>query len=334
MPRVVDSKRYVQQTLFDLGRNMTRIDEFADSLIRSSTRAPATLAAYDSDFRIFERWCADAPADVNPLPATEETLRRYVADRIDAGAKLSTVDRAIAAITFRHRAAGLEPPDRKRARALLNAAQRQKKEQPERKAALTAVNLAKICKLLLRSSGPIAVRDRSILTLAVTSALRRSNLSGIKIEDISFIKGKGMSVFIPSSKTDQMGEGKWLDIWSGTTDRAVCPVDALRAWIKVRGDQPGALFNEISKSGKISAGPLSGTSINKVVKKAVQSIGIDPARYGAHSTRAAYVTIAHNNGASTLEIMEQTGHSSLQMVKRYLRNEGRFTRRNPLARAI
>lgn len=330
MARVVDSSRYIQQTLFDTGPNMTEIDEYTDALMRA-TRAKATHAAYDSDFRIFQAFCANAGRTA--LPATDETLRRYVGYRLKEGAKINTVDRAIAAITFHHRAANLPVPDRRPARSVLAAEKRRRKEKPVRKAALTADHIAKICKRLVRSKDPSDIRDRAILTLGVTSAFRRSNITSLNVDDVKFLP-EGVGVYIASSKTDQVGEGKWFSIWNATTGRAVCPAHALQAWLKLRGDKPGPLFTRISRAGRILQSRLNSNWVNRIVKEEAQRLGLDPARYGAHSLRASYVTIAHNNRASTMEIMEQTGHTSHEMVHRYLRNEVLFSGRNPLARAI
>jgi integrase len=44
-----------------------------------------------------------------------------------------------------------------------------------------------------------------------------------------------------------------------------------------------------------------------------------PELYGGHSLRAGFVTEASVNGATDLQIMKQTGHTSAEMVHRYAR---------------
>jgi integrase len=45
----------------------------------------------------------------------------------------------------------------------------------------------------------------------------------------------------------------------------------------------------------------------------------DASRFGAHSLRSGLATQAARNGASERAIMRQTGHKSVSMVRRYIR---------------
>jgi site-specific recombinase XerD len=48
-------------------------------------------------------------------------------------------------------------------------------------------------------------------------------------------------------------------------------------------------------------------------------LGLDPARYSAHSLRAGFVTYAHLRGASDRAIAHQTRHRSLAALDGYVR---------------
>jgi hypothetical protein len=48
-----------------------------------ASKAPATQAAYGSDFRIFEIWCA--ARGISALPASAESLCAFLADEAAAG---------------------------------------------------------------------------------------------------------------------------------------------------------------------------------------------------------------------------------------------------------
>jgi len=63
------------------------------------------------------------------------------------------------------------------------------------------------------------------------------------------------------------------------------------------------------------------------LKKLVERAGLDPAKYAGHSLRAGHATSAAIAGASERSIMNQTGHKSVQMVRRYIR-EGTLFREN------
>jgi integrase len=57
-----------------------------------------------------------------------------------------------------------------------------------------------------------------------------------------------------------------------------------------------------------------------VVKRAAEAAGLDPTRYAGHSLRAGLATSAAAAGAHERDIMRQTGHRSVQMLRRYIRD--------------
>ena len=54
------------------------------------------------------------------------------------------------------------------------------------------------------------------------------------------------------------------------------------------------------------------------------AVGLDPSRYAGHSLRAGLATSAAAGGASERDIMQQTGHRSSDMVRRYIREANLF----------
>jgi len=63
---------------------------------------------------------------------------------------------------------------------------------------------------------------------------------------------------------------------------------------------------------------LAGIDVAQVVKKPALRAGFDLANYAGHSLRAGHATSAAIAGASERSIMKQTGHRSVQMVRRYI----------------
>src|SRR5262249_3310670 len=86
---------------------LTATLELAADFAKAS-KAKATQAAYESDFRIFESWCRRS--GLNALPATPATLCAFLADEASAGRCASTLGRRLAAIRYFHRSAGHETP--------------------------------------------------------------------------------------------------------------------------------------------------------------------------------------------------------------------------------
>jgi integrase len=60
------------------------------------------------------------------------------------------------------------------------------------------------------------------------------------------------------------------------------------------------------------------------VKQAAERVGIPADVLAGHSLRSGLATTAARNGASEASIMRQTGHRSVQMVRRYIRSGSVF----------
>ena len=101
----------------------------------------------------------------------------------------------------------------------------------------------------------------------------------------------------------------------------------LQAWIELAGIAAGPLFRSINRHGQVRAGRLSGIDVARVVKKLAMRAGLDAAKYAGHSLRAGHATSAAIAGASERSIMSQTGHRSVQMVRRYI-PDGNLFREN------
>ena len=76
---------------------------------------------------------------------------------------------------------------------------------------------------------------------------------------------------------------------------------------------------------------LSNHSVALIVKRAAVAVGLDPAPFAGHSRRAGLATAAARAGVAERDIMRQTGHRSVEMVRRYIR-EGSLFRDNPAGR--
>jgi integrase len=83
----------------------------------------------------------------------------------------------------------------------------------------------------------------------------------------------------------------------------------------------------MNRHGQVLPKRLSGEGVALVVKRWVEPLGYDPATFAAHSLRAGLATSAAAAGKSERAIMQQTGHRSVAMVRRYIR-EGNLFREN------
>jgi len=177
--------------------------------------------------------------------------------------------------------------------------------------------------------GLIGARDRALILLGFAGALRRSELVGPDVEDCAFGKD-GLTVTLRRSKTDQEGQGRKIGIPYGSNPET-CPVRTTQAWIEEAAITTGPLFRSLNRHGQSQPGRLGGIDVARVVKKLALRAGLDAAKYAGHSLRAGHATGAAMAGASERSIMNQTGHRSLQMVRRYIR-DGSLFRENSAAK--
>ena len=283
-----------------------------------------TRRAYASDWDDFARWCQ--PYGFVPLPARPETVALYLTALADA-LRPSTLGRRLATISQVHQAAGHDTPTSAAAVRLVWAGIRRAKgtDQHGKAPAITAEMRRMVDTLGDRLIG---VRDRALLLLGFAGAFRRSELVGLDIKDVQ-AGHDGLTVHIRKSKTDQEGQGRKVGIPYGSHPHT-CPVRAMAAWREKSGltegssAAEGALFRAVNRHGKMQPGRLSDRAVALIVKRAAEAAGLDPARYAGHSLRAGLATSAAQAGVSERSIMAQTGHKSVMVARRYIRDGSLF----------
>jgi integrase len=209
---------------------------------------------------------------------------------------------------------GLESPCGPEVYALLRGAQHLRHEWPRQKSPLGAEQLHRVCEQLAGSGRPIDLRDRAILLLGFTTALRRSSLVELELADVTFSE-RGLTVHVQHEKQDQAGVGRLIGVPGG--NGGLCAVKAVADWIGARGAWPGPLF--VGFRGRQMRGRLSGWGVALIVKRCVELIGLDPQLYAGHSLRSGFITEALSRGLGDLVIAAHTGHRSLVTLRRYFR---------------
>ena len=286
-------------------------------------KAKATRRAYSSDWRHFAQWCDRN--GLSSLPATPSTVALYLTSLAKPGEgekprKAATITRRLTSINAAHKETGLDSPATMNHRLVadtLHGIRRNIGVAQTRKKPLTRDRIVKLIGSLV---GPIAAaRDKALLLIGFAGSLRRSELAALKVDEVTWHR-KGITLFIPRSKTDQEGEGREVEIPLGSQD-LTCPVMALENWLKISGVKTGQVFRRVGQYGNVGKG-LDKDSIGRIVKRAVRRAKLaNPESYGGHSLRAGFVTEASANGATDRQIMKQTGHKSIAMVHRYARED-------------
>jgi integrase len=173
------------------------------------------------------------------------------------------------------------------------------------------------------------LRDRALLLVGFAGAFRRSELVALNVEDVAFTR-EGLIILLRRSKSDQEGEGHKKGLPYGSNP-ATCPVRALQAWLEAADTNEGPIFRGIHRHGNVKAARLSTRAVALIVKRCAEAAGLDPEAFGGQSLRAGLATSAAAAGVSERVIMQQTGHRSVRMVRRYIR-EGSLFRENAAAK--
>jgi integrase len=279
-----------------------------------------TQRSYVSDWKHFVSWCKTRR--LSPLPCNPDRLAEYARFCVEKlHLKVSTVSRRLAAINQAHLRNGHASPAAEWVVKKTMHRIRREHGRPARgkDPVLTKDLRAMIAALPQDLSG---ARDKAILLLGFAGGMRRSEIVALDVGDLQ-LGEEGFVVQIQRSKTDQSGTGRKIGIPYGQ-DPLTCPVKAVLAWVEAAMLTSGPLFRGVNRWNRPLPTRLSDKVIWRVVKKWAATIGKNPASFGAHSLRAGLITQATIGGATEQSIQEQTGHKSVAVLRRYVREASLF----------
>jgi integrase len=321
---VSDSTLPVARPASELSRELVDLGEAARDYASRSTSAN-TRKAYRADAKVFTAWCAER--DLVAVPALPETIALFLSSMAKSR-KVSTLSRYLATISQMHQLAGHESPTQRAAvRKVFRGIKNTHGTAPAAKLPVLAADLRALLAALPDTL--LGRRDRALLLVGFAAALRRSELVALDFEHLAF-SSEGLTLTLARSKTDQEGAGRPVALPFGRSS-STCPVTAVRAWLEASAISSGPLFRPLTRHDQVLETRLTDHAIARVVKRAAAAAGFDPARLSGHSLRSGFATSCAAAGISEREIMRQTGHRSLQVLRRYIR-DGELFRDNPVAR--
>ena len=268
----------------------------------------------------------------NPLPASQHLLCLFVSYLHNCGLSHGTVKTYLSAVRHMHIANNIEEP---------KMAQMPKLKLVERGIKRrSAVECSKrerlpITPAILRQLkslwAPRATEYEQIMMWAVCctaffgffrlgellEATPQSRV-GIKAKDVTVdnvIEPTVISLHLRQSKTDQFGKG--ADIHLGRTKQDVCPVTALLAYLALRGNAEGPLFQ--CKDGTA----LSKQEFVSKLRVALAELGINEKAYAGHSFRIGAATTAADVGLedSTIKLLGRWESNAFQTYIRTPRTQ-------------
>ena len=299
--------------------------------VLSSALSNNTRIAYHKGWRCFEGYCLNKKID--PFSATPEEIAGFLIELATlpspkSGKTLSigTIALYRSGINKKYVEAGkISPTNHPKVNAVFKGLGRIRGTASRQVKALREHHIKK---MLDQCDGTlIGLRDAAIIAIGFAGALRRSEICGLAVDDIEFIKplkgrdSEKMFIYIRKSKTDQQGKGQKIAIPEG---KYLKPIQRLRDWMQASGITKGYLFQTMKRGGSLRGRPLHHSDIPRLVKHYAELIGLDPKEVSGHSLRAGFVTSAAVHHARLDKIMEITRHSNPQTVMRYIRDADCF----------
>jgi len=292
-----------------------------------------TRKAYQSDWKLFERWCRRKGFDAGEPDARLVGLFLAASASGDGlrKAAVSTIERRLAAITTTYASAGTPLPRQDRHIVdVMAGIRRQHARPPHQKEALLAEDiLAMIATLPQDLRG---FRDRAILLVGFAGGLRRSEITGLDCgEGQTTDSGGWVEIVEDGALLTIRGKTGWrqVEIGRGSSERS-CPVHALETWLKLARIAHGPLFRRVrEKNGGVGVERLDDKHVVRLVKQTALAAGVRSdlpekdraALFAGHSLRAGLASSAEVDEA---HVQRQLGHASAEMTRRYQRRRERF----------
>nr|WP_253912950.1 site-specific integrase [Ralstonia pickettii] len=159
-------------------------------------------------------------------------------------------------------------------------------------------------------------RDKAIVLIGFWRGFRSDELSRMCVEQIEVEAGRGMTVFLPRTKSDRNQHG--------TTFKApalsrLCPVTAYQAWISASGLTEGPVFRRINRWGHVGDEALHVSSFVPLLRALFRAAGLPaPDSYSSHSLRRGFATWANSNQWDLKMLMEYVGWKDVRSAMRYI----------------
>ena len=292
--------------------------------MRSQALAKNTQKVYAAAWRSFKRFYIGLHARSPRLPIKVRDIEYYIAHMSQLGKSADTARVHLSALAHKLRSKGYSTRcvHAHRVREFLQGMRR---SSPGRKARkhFTVHHMSLLCKAvskLFHTAYEIAM-FRCILLTAFFALLRVSEYTishssphrRLLCKHVRVAAdGSFMRVFIESSKTDQFSKGVSLFIGRASGNcRALCPVQAMLWYKKLRGPGHGVLFRW--QNGKA----VSSTCFGRILKQLLCLVHLDTKLYSPHSLRSGGCTALA--GKVPTWKLKAIGRWRSSCVERYIR---------------
>ena len=272
--------------------------------------SPNTLRGYRKDLECFKSWCDEK--SVEWLPAQAESVASYVDDR-SSTLSIATVKRRLCAIRFAHFITNLENPiNHSSVHLAIRRSSLRKRRRPSQSFGLTDQILRKIVDAC--PDDLTGTRDAALISVGYDTLCRSSELAAMNVAHVQF-SVQTTSVFIPISKSDPFGDGRWAYLSPRTSA-------TLRDWLERAEIRDGAVFRGLH-TRKVGHSHLDTSSIRRLVKSAARRAELPDdvvQSLSGHSMRIGAAQDMLATGFDQLAIMQAGGWKTAHVVLRYIEN--------------
>ncbi|MHB8330766.1 MAG: tyrosine-type recombinase/integrase [Candidatus Dormibacteria bacterium] len=144
------------------------------------------------------------------------------------------------------------------------------------------------------------IRDTAMVHLMYDMGLRRGELTGLDVKHWDPERG-ALSVLGKKRK-----DREWLSIPASTRQ-------ALEAWLEIRGDEPGAMFQALDR--KNYGHRLTGAAVFSIIRKLGRRVGVKTRPHGLR--HAAITAVLDKNGGDLRKAARFSRHRSLDTLQMY-----------------
>lgn len=168
--------------------------------------------------------------------------------------------------------------------------------------ALASGEIAALMSVCGRDTSPAGIRDAALIAVLYGAGLRRSESVGLDLANYNIETGE-LAIRGAKGRKDRLGYAT-----NGSAD-------ALRDWLVVRGGDPGPLFCNINKSGRITIHRMTDQAVLHILRKRADEAGV--AAFSPHDLRRSFISDLLDAGADISTTQQLAGHSNVTTTARY-----------------
>ncbi|MEG0950110.1 MAG: tyrosine-type recombinase/integrase [Bacteroidales bacterium] len=255
-----------------------------------------TVISYKNDLLQFEAYCAQVTGEFDPLSVDLDIVRNWMVSMAEEGVQVSSVKRKVSALRSFFKYLKREGKITESPLCLLSMPKTRKKlpvyvREDQMDFLIDDIDFGE---------GFRGVRDRLLLTMLYTTGMRRSELIGLRDDDVDFfnsvirVTGKG-------NKQRLIPFGREL-------------LDLMKGYLDCRS-------KEIGKTGgvflvKEDGDPMYAGLVYQVVRKYLALVS-SLAKRSPHVLRHSFATAMLKGGAELTTVKELLGHSTLSSTEVY-----------------